>query len=248
MDYSKLFSLNDKFALITGGTGGLGSEIANAFLNSGAHVAICGNHLEDTTQNYLSIKCNLLDEQSIIDMMHVISREFGRLDILVNCAGKNVLKPAEVYDTKTFLDVINLNLTALHVVTREAGSRFMVPNKAGKVLNLSSIKGIIGTDKDYLAYCSSKGALNMYTKQLACEWGKYNINVNAIAPTFVRTQINSFQLDDKEFYTSLINRIPLGRIGTKQDIASAAIFLCSDAASFITGQVLCLDGGLTAKQ
>lgn len=88
----------------------------------------------------------------------------------------------------------------------------------------------------------------MYTKQFACEWEKYQINVNAIVPTFVRMAINSFQLDDPEFYDSLVKRIPLGRIGSKHDIAVAALFLCSEASSFITGQVLCIDGGLTARQ
>ncbi|MBQ7594213.1 MAG: SDR family oxidoreductase [Synergistaceae bacterium] len=248
MNYAELFSLKGKHALITGGTGGLGGEIARAFVSSGAKVAVCGNHPEKAEPDTLAIKCNICDEESVNDMMNVIANEFGTLDILVNCAGKNILKPAENYDTSSFIDVMNLNLTALHIVTREAGRRFMIPHKTGKIVSLSSVKSIIGTDKDYIAYCTSKGALNMYTKQLACEWGKYNINVNAIAPTFVRTAINSFQLDNPEFYNSLVNRIPLGRIGSKQDIASAAIFLCSEAASFITGQVLCVDGGLTAKQ
>ena len=248
MDYMEQFSLKGKCALITGGTGGLGGEIASAFINAGAKVAVCGNHPEKAEANCLAVKCNICDEESVNNLMEVIANEFGTLDILVNCAGKNILKPAEDYDNSSFLDVMNLNITALHNVTRETGKRFMIPKKAGKILSLSSVKSIIGTDKDYIAYCTSKGALNMYTKQLACEWGKYNINVNAIAPTFVRTAINSFQLDDPEFYNALVNRIPLGRIGSKQDIASAAIFLCSDASSFVTGQILCVDGGLTAKQ
>ena len=108
--------------------------------------------------------------------------------------------------------------------------------------------GRIGTDQDYTAYCASKGAVNMYTKQLACEWGKYGITANAIAPTFTRTPINSFQLDDPVFYKTLVDRIPRGRICTARDLGCAAVFLCSDAAEFISGQVLCVDGGLTAKQ
>lgn len=248
MNYAELFSLEGKYALITGGTGGLGGEIARAFINAGARVAVCGNHPERADSECLAVKCNICDEESVNDMMNTIAHEFGTLDILVNCAGKNILKQAEDYDTSSFLDVMNLNINALHIVTRESGRRFMIPKKAGKIVNLSSVKSIIGTDKDYIAYCTSKGALNMYTKQLACEWGKYNINVNAIAPTFVRTSINSFQLDNPKFYNALVNRIPLGRIGQKQDIAAAAIFLCSEAASFITGQILCVDGGLTAKQ
>ena len=257
MNYNELFALNNKVALITGGTGGLGSEIAKAFMNSGSDIAVTGheakageiiNYASELGRRCLVIECDILSEQAINDLMNKISSEFGTLDILVNCAGKNILIPAEDYDSDSFMNVMNLNINALHNVTREAGKRFMIPNKSGKILNLSSVKSIIGTDKDYIAYCTSKGALNMYTKQLACEWGKYNINVNAIAPTFVRTQINAFQLDNKNFYDALVSRIPLARIGRKQDIAATALFLCSEAADFITGQILCVDGGLTAKQ
>lgn len=258
MNYSELFSLSNKIALITGGTGGLGSEIARAFVNCGADVIICGGHVEKAGDiiNYASclgrkciaVKCDICDEDRVNAMMNEIDKNFGGLDILVNSAGKNILLDAEDYDTNSFMDVMTLNVKALHTVTRLTGKKFFIPKRYGKIVNLSSVKSIIGTDKDYIAYCTSKGAVNMYTKQLACEWGKYNINVNAIAPTFVRTPINSFQLDDKNFYDALTKRIPLGRIGQKHDIAAAAVYLCSEAASFVSGQILCVDGGLTAKQ
>ena len=247
MNYRDIFTLDSKTALITGGSGGLGSEIAAAFVQCGANVVVCGRTAK-TSGDIHGIPCDITDEGSVSAMLDGINDRFGRLDILVNCAGKNILKPAEDYDTASFMDVMNLNLVAMHTVTRLTGKRFMIPQMSGKILNLSSVKSIIGTTRDYIAYCASKGALNMYTKQLACEWGKYNICVNAIAPTFVRTAINSFQLDDKEFYDSLVSRIPLGRIGQKSDIASAAVFLCGGGADFITGQVLCVDGGLTARQ
>lgn len=247
MNYSEIFTLEGKTALITGGNGGLGSEIAAAFVQCGASVIVCGRNAK-TSGDIHGISCDITNEDSVTAMLDEIADRFGRVDILVNCAGKNILKPAEDYDTESFVDVMNLNLVALHMVTRLTGKRFMIPQMSGKILNLSSVKSIVGTTRDYIAYCASKGALNMYTKQLACEWGKYNINVNAIAPTFVRTAINSFQLDDKEFYDSLVSRIPLGRIGSKSDIASAAVFLCGNGADFITGQVLCVDGGLTARQ
>ena len=124
----------------------------------------------------------------------------------------------------------------------------MIEQRYGRILSISSVKSLIGTDQDYIAYCASKGAVNMYTKQLACEWGKYDITVNAIAPTFTRTSINAFQLDDSVFYNNLVSRIPRGRICTSKDLGCTAVFLCSDAADFITGQILCVDGGLTAKQ
>lgn len=233
MSYGELFRLDGKNALITGGTGGLGAEIAEAFRESGANVKTFSHH-----------ECDITDPESVRAMLDGLDD----VDILVNCAGKNILLPAEDYDDASFMDVMTLNIHALHRITREVGKRFMIPKKSGKIVNLSSVKSIIGTDRDYIAYCSSKGALNMYTKQLACEWGKYSINVNAIAPTFVRTNINAFQLDDKNFYDALIHRIPLGRIGQKQDVAACAVFLCSPASDFVTGQVLCVDGGLTAKQ
>ena len=243
MSYSEMFRLDGKNALITGGTGGLGGEIARAFAECGANVFVCGRKVEGV-KDFRAFACDIRNAEEVSAMLD----ELSGVDILVNCAGKNILLPAEDYDDEKFSDVMNLNINALHTVTRLVGKRFMIPNKYGKILNLSSVKSIIGTDKDYIAYCASKGAVNMYTKQLACEWGKYNINVNAIAPTFVRTQINSFQLDDKNFYDALVNRIPLGRIGAKKDIAAAAVFLCSEAADFVTGQILCVDGGLTAKQ
>ena len=155
---------------------------------------------------------------------------------------------AEDRALREFSQVMELNIHALHRLTREVGRRWMIPGRYGRILNLSSVKSMIGTTENYAAYCASKGAVNMYTRQLACEWGKYGITCNAIAPTFVRTPINSFQLDDAAFYKKLTERIPLGRIGSKQDIAAAAVFLCSDAAAFISGQILCVDGGLTAMQ
>ncbi|MFT4007757.1 MAG: SDR family oxidoreductase, partial [Lacrimispora sp.] len=172
----------------------------------------------------------------------------GPVDILVNSAGMNHLQPAEVYEEEKFDQVMSLNVKGVHTVTQAVGKRFMIPRQYGRIVNLSSVKGLIGTKQDYIAYCTSKGAVNMYTKQLACEWGKYGITCNAIAPTFVRTPINSFQLDDPVFYKTLTDRIPLGRIGREEDVAAAALFLCSDAAAFVSGQILGVDGGLTAMQ
>lgn len=258
-NYMELFSLKGRKALITGGTGGLGSEIADAFIQCRAKVAVCGRHpggssvppeeYEKTDgKKILFIRCDITDEADVKAMMGQIETSLGGLDIVVNCAGMNKLIAAENYDTATFEKVMALNVTGTFLVNREAADRFLIPQSYGKIINFSSVKGFIGTGKDYIAYCTSKGAINMYTKQLACEWGKYGINVNAIAPTFVRTPINSFQLDDPVFYKSLTDRIPLGRIGSKKDIACAAIYLASEASAFVSGHILTVDGGLTAKQ
>lgn len=257
-NYQELFSLKGKTALIAGGTGGLGSAIALAFLQQGADVAVCGGHPEKAAalagyaanvgRKFLALGCDITNQAHISHMLDKIEKEMGTLHILVNSAGMNRLLPAEDYTEEAFEQVMGLNVKGLHLVTRAVGKRFMIPGHYGRILNLSSVKSMIGTTGNYIAYCASKGAVNMYTKQLACEWGKYGITCNAIAPTFVRTPINSFQLDDPVFYKKLTDRIPLGRIGREQDIGSAALYLCSDAAAFVNGQILAVDGGLTSMQ
>ena len=257
-NYRDLFSLEGKTALITGGTGGLGSAIALAFLQQGANVAVCGGHPEKAAgladyaaqagRKFLSIRCDIQKQSDIDNMLNEIEEQLDTLDILVNSAGMNRLLPAEDYTEEAFDQVMGLNVKGLHLITKAVGKRFMIPRNYGRILNLSSVKSLIGTTENYIAYCASKGAVNMYTKQLACEWDKYRITCNAIAPTFVRTSINSFQLDDPAFCKKLTDRIPLGRIGQERDIAAAALYLCSDAAEFVSGQVLAVDGGLTSMQ
>ncbi len=255
LDFTNVFSLEGKTALVVG-VGGLGEPIAEALLQNGANLVLAGRKLTQSPlqeeARALGRKCLLLhvdlqDEASIISMVQRAEEETGGIDILVNAAGVNQLKKAEEYDAETWDFVMGVNLRGLHFVTREVG-KGMIARRYGRILSISSVKSIIGTDQDYIAYCASKGALNMYTKQLACEWGKYGITVNAIAPTFTRTPINAFQLDDPVFYDALVKRIPLGRICTAKDLGCAALYLCSDAAAFVSGQVLCVDGGLTAKQ
>lgn len=255
LDFTNVFSLEGKTALVVG-VGGLGEPIAEALLQNGANLVLAGRKLTQSPlqeeARALGRKCLLLhvdlqDEASIISMVQRAEEETGGIDILVNAAGVNQLKKAEEYDAETWDFVMGVNLRGLHFVTREVG-KGMIARRYGRILSISSVKSIIGTDQDYIAYCASKGALNMYTKQLACEWGKYGITVNAIAPTFTRTPINAFQLDDPVFYDALVKRIPLGRICTAEDLGCAALYLCSDAAAFVSGQVLCVDGGLTSKQ
>lgn len=253
--FKNCFSMEGKTALVVGG-GGLGAPMAQALLENGAQVVVAdrvapAQTLLDCAQREKKgcwgVEVDLLDEQSIAAMVEQAQQKTGRIDILINAAGVNKLKKAEEYDAQAWDFVMGVNLRGLHLVTREVG-KVMIAQQYGRILSVSSVKAFIGTDQDYIAYCASKGAVNMYTKQLACEWGKYGITVNAIAPTFTRTPINSFQLDDPVFYQNLVNRIPLGRICSTKDLGCAAIYLCSDAAEFVTGQIVCVDGGLTAKQ
>ena len=254
-DFRNIFSLEGRTALVVGG-GGLGLPIAEALMQNGADVIVADMKAPDDEiaalaeqegKRYFFCEVNLMKEESIVAMVAEAKTKTGRIDILVNAAGVNKLVPAEEYPTDAWDFVLGINLRGLYLTCREVG-KVMIEQQYGRILSISSVKSIIGTDSDYTAYCASKGAVNMYTKQLACEWGRHGITVNAIAPTFTRTPINSFQLDDPVFYNALVSRIPRGRICKTKDLGSAAVFLCSDAAEFVSGQVLCVDGGLTAKQ
>ena len=255
-NFKNVFSLEGKVALVVGG-GGLGKPIARALMQNGADLIIASRHPENAEdlrpeaeaegRAFFSLGVDLLDENSVCAMVEEAVGKLGRIDILVNAAGINILQPAENYDIAAWDKVMGINLRGLHLTTREVG-KIMIRQGYGRILSLSSVKAFIGTDSDYTAYCASKGALNAYTRQVACEWGRHGITCNAIAPTFTRTPINSFQLDDPVFYQKLVDRIPRGRICTTRDLGCAAVFLCSDAAEFITGQTLCVDGGQTAKQ
>lgn len=245
-------------ALVTGGTSGLGHAIASAFLQNGIDTIVCsrhpeaGNDLADLAQQedrrFLSVRCDITSESDVTDMLDAIDSNLGAVQILVNSAGMNILKPAEDYDADSFDKVLGLNLKGTHLVSKAVAKKWMIPANNGRIVNISSAKAFLGTDRDYCAYCASKGAINMYTQQLGCEWAKFGINVNAIAPTFVRTPINSAMLDDPAFYQKIVEHIPMGRLGEGRDIAAAALFLCSEGASFITGVTLKVDGGTTSIQ
>lgn len=256
-NYRDMYSLEGRKAVIAGGAGGLGLQISAALMQNGADIAIAdmdpsrAAELEKETQasgrQFLGIKTNILNAESIEDMVNSVMSRFGRIDILINAAGMNILKKAEEYDEESWDKVMDLNVKGTHLVTKAVG-RHMISQNYGRIISISSVRSILGMPQDYLAYCASKGAINMYTKQLACEWAKYGITANAVAPTFTRTAINASQLDDPVFYNKLVNRIPMGRICTPKDICAAMVYLASDATSFVTGQILGVDGGITIIQ
>lgn len=257
-DYKSIFDMTGQVALIIGGAGGLGRDMALALSQYGADIAIAqrkpekGNDLKEIVTKTTGRRCELykvdvLEENSVKLLVDKIDADFGRLDILINSAGLNVLQKAEEYSAENWDTVLDLNLKGTYLACREA-ARIMIRQKKGKIINLSSVRGNLGMPEGYIAYCASKGGINMLTKCLASEWAKYNISVNAIAPTFIRTDINEKQLADEKFYNTLVARIPMKRIGVQQDIVGPTLLFASGAADFITGQVLLVDGGITSTQ
>ena len=175
----------------------------------------------------------------------------ARFDILVNAVGGGagkVLHPAESYPRQDWDWIMELNLRSTIVPTQPVVRHMIERGQGGAVLNISSVRANLGINAGYSAYVAAKGAISSLTRQWATEWARYGIRVNAIMPTFVDTPQVATLLADPAFKAGIVGRIPLGRVGETRDLAGPAIFLCSDAASFITGQVLGIDGGLTATQ
>ena len=255
---NRIFILEGKKALITGGTRGLGREMAVCLLENGCDVFIAARDVSqcgDLTEYAASLgrkahlgSCDVAQSRAAAKITEAAETQLGRIDILINAAGMNVIKFLTELDDESWDKVLNLNLRALFLVTRET-ARIMKKQRYGKIINLSSMKSVLGTSADgYSAYCASKGAVNMFTKQAACELAADGITVNAIAPTFIRTAINARQLDDPRFRSALEARIPVGRIGQFKDLMGLTLLLASDASEFITGQIFLLDGGIAARQ
>ena len=176
---------------------------------------------------------------------------FGRLDVLVNGVGgggTRILAPAEDYPEEKWNWIMGLNLTSTLWPSAAAARQMIAQGDGGSILNVSSVRGQLALRAGYSSYVAAKGAVNMLTKQHATEWAPHGIRVNAISPTFVRTPQVADMLGDAGFYDALVARIPLGRIAEPDDLVGAALFFCSDASAFVTGQILTLDGGLTACQ
>jgi NAD(P)-dependent dehydrogenase (short-subunit alcohol dehydrogenase family) len=249
-----LFSLSDRVAVVTGGSRGLGRGIALALAAAGAHVAPLSRTAADVEavageirslgRRALAVTADVTDEASVQAMVQRVLEEFGRIDILVNSAGIVSIKPTVEFPVEEWQQIMDVNLRGTFLCCKEAG-KVMLAQGRGKIINMSSVRGLQGRANDP-AYPASKGAVNLLTKSLAIEWAPQGINVNAIAPTFIRTDLNAFLLDDPATRDWVLSRIPMGRVGEIPDIFGLAVFLASPASDFITGQTIYLDGGWTA--
>ena len=256
-----IFSLEGRVALVPGGGGGIGSALAEGLAGAGAQVAVAGRTreaCEATVERIraagsegLAITADMTDEGDCDRMVKETVERFGKVDILVNAVGGGagkVLHPAEQYPRSDWDWIMELNIRSTVLPTQAVARTMIEAGAGGRILNISSVRANLGINAGYSAYVAAKGAISSLTRQWATEWAKHGIHVNAIMPTFVDTPQVAMLLEDPAFKAGIVSRIPLGRVGETRDLVGPAIFLCSDAASFVTGQVLGIDGGLTATQ
>jgi len=249
-----IFNLTGKVALVVGGHGGLGKAIALSLADAGADVAVASRNLdslkavareiETKGRKSLAVKVDVVDAKQVNAMVETIMKTFPRIDILVNAAGLAIRKPADSFPIDEWQQVMDINTRGTFLCCQAVG-RIMIKQKSGKIINVSSVRGRYGLPAGYAAYCPSKGAVDTLTRTLACEWAKYNVLVNAIAPTVVETELTKGLLADAEYAKTLKARIPMGRWALTEDIVGPTIFFASDAANFVTGQILYIDGGVT---
>lgn len=255
------FRLDDRVAVVAGGSGGVGVRTCAALAGVGAKVAIIGRSEERLAEardvvegaggKALVIAGDMADKAAADDAVQQVVDTFGRLDVLVNGIGGGAgtaLFPAEDYPKADWDRILDLNLTTALLVSQAAARAMIAGGQGGSILNISSVRGQLGIDAGYSAYVAAKGAMDALTRQHATEWAKHAIRVNTISPTFVRTEQAAALLAQPGFYDNIVNRIPLRRIAETDDLVGAILFFCSDASAFVTGQLLTLDGGLTATQ
>jgi gluconate 5-dehydrogenase len=199
----------------------------------------------------LAVVADVTAEDSADAAVATAADKLGGVDILVNAVGGgagNALHPAESYPREAWDWIMELNLRSTIVATQPVVRHMLERGRGGAILNISSVRANLGINAGYSAYVAAKGAISSLTRQWATEWAKHGIRVNAIMPTFVDTPQVASLLADEKFKAGIVSRIPLGRVGETRDVAGPAIFLVSDAASFVTGHILSIDGGLTATQ
>ena len=258
MGVKELFDLKDKVAIVTGGSRGIGLQMAEALGEMGAKVAITARkqdeldearkHLSGLGVECLTVARDLADFASVPAIIDAVLARWRRIDILVNNAGTNWAAPAEDYPDDGWRKVMSLNVDAQFFMCREVGRRAMIPRKSGKIINIASIAGLYGNPPAWgmqtAAYNTSKGALVNMTRALAAEWGRYNINVNAICPGFFPSKMTNVTLERID--RQILELTPLGRLGGEEDLKGSVVFLASEASRHVTGHTLPVDGGTVA--
>jgi gluconate 5-dehydrogenase len=254
MSVKKLADLTGKVALVTGGSRGLGLQIASGLGELGARVALTARKADELEEaraelarervEALPVVCDLARPEAIDPMVEAVLKHYGQVDILVNNAGTSWGAPAEEHPLEAWQKLVNLNLTAAFLACQAAGKKSMIPRRYGRIVNMASIAGLRGNLPDKLrtiAYNTTKGGLVNFTRALAGEWGQYGITVNAIAPGFFPSKMTRGSLE--RIADQVIAATPLRRLGGDEDLKGLAVLLASDAAQHITGQIVAVDGG-----
>lgn len=254
MSYSQL-ELNGKVAVVIGGTSGIGLAIARGMAEAGADVVPSSRRLEQTESaakeiedrgcRTLRIPSDVADRESLQNLLNECVKAFGKVDILVNSAGRTKRAPTLDFSEEDWDNILDTNLTGTLRAAQIFG-RHMLEREYGSIINIASLSTFVAL-YEVAAYCASKAAVASLTKSLAIEWGQRGVRVNAIAPGVFRTPLNEKLLDETERGREFLERTPMRRFGNVAELAGAAIFLASDAASFVNGEVLTVDGGFLAS-
>jgi NAD(P)-dependent dehydrogenase (short-subunit alcohol dehydrogenase family) len=255
MNPQHIFRLDGKIALVTGSSRGLGKEIALGFAQYGASLVLADIAYPEKTEEEIkgagarciAVRTDISNEAEVKDLSQKIMSEFGRVDILINNAGVTQLSytPTEELPIEEWDQVMGINLRGTFLCCKYAG-RSMIKTGGGSIVNIASTAGITGVPRAP-AYCASKAGVILLTKSLALEWAQHDIRVNAIAPHYLETELTKGLRDSDKVYDALTKQIPLKRFGKTWELFGAALFLASDASSYVTGAVIPVDGGYLAQ-
>ncbi len=254
MNYLNKFKLDNKISLVTGGAGGIGIEICKSLLDAGSKVIIADIDSKKSkkllkkinNKNIEYYKLDSTSEKNIKSLSRFILKKYKRLDVLVNCVGICFNKEAEKVKKKEWDKVINININSMFYVCKEFGKIF-IKQKKGTIVNIGSNSGlIVDKPQPQASYNASKAAVHQLTKSLACEWSKYNIRVNAIAPGYVATEMTLLGRKKPHWFKYWIEMTPMKRLAEPSEIASVALFLASESSSYCTGSIISVDGGYTS--
>ncbi len=246
--------MNGKVACITGGAGGLGQAMASAFAAQGAAVALADlpqrrqevDRIARGLPRALGVSLDVTDSASIRRAIQDVCEGLGAIDVMVCNAGLNVRKPTLEVTEADWDAVLDVNLRGVFFSAQAAAAQMVRQGRGGKIVSIASIMGLVGSVSSSAAYCASKAGVVNLTRVLAIEWAKHNIQVNSVAPTFVRTPLTEGILESETFLRSVLERTPNGQLATPESIADAVVFLASSKADMITGVTLPVDGGWTA--